>query len=151
LKKVAADGGLLCVLFVDLDQYSLRFYTPSLLLRLGLRLQRHVDFSQRPCPQQQSTACALPTSEPSSHTLSMIRRNPTLIAISDLDVQDIRQHVLRARDAAQGAAAGAAPADAGTSISADPAAGAQGRPVVAADDAKRKREAMTRDERLGLA
>lgn len=79
----------------------------------------------------------------------MIRRNPTLIAMSDLDVQDVRDHVRRKKEGAQASAAPSQPpagvASVGMSISTDPS-----KPVVAAEDAKRKREAMSKEERLGL-
>jgi hypothetical protein len=78
----------------------------------------------------------------------MIRRNPTLIAMSDLDVQDVRMHVTRAKLA--GPTPDTGPDAGGGSASADPAPARTG-PVVAAEDAKRKRDAMGRDERLGLA
>lgn len=71
----------------------------------------------------------------------MIRRNPTLIAMSDLDVQDVREHVRRKKEAQQQKTSTTNPTMAGD---------AAGKPVVAPEDAKRKREAMTRDERLGL-
>jgi ribosomal protein L12E/L44/L45/RPP1/RPP2 len=70
----------------------------------------------------------------------MIRRNPTLIAMSDLDVQDVR-----AVQAARQAAATAAPAPAPTSVNAHTP-----QPVVAAEEDRKRREAMTRNQRLGL-
>jgi hypothetical protein len=79
----------------------------------------------------------------------MIRRNPTLIAMSDLDVQDVRMHVARAKLAGSSPDTGP-DTGAGGSASADIAPARTG-PVVAAEDAKRKRDAMGRDERLGLA
>jgi hypothetical protein len=83
----------------------------------------------------------------------MIRRNPTLIAMSDLDVQDVRnlktaeaaakaQAVMNGKKKDDGSSASAAP---GMSISSDPP-----RPVVAAEEERRKREAMTRNQRLGI-
>jgi hypothetical protein len=82
----------------------------------------------------------------------MIRRNPTLIAMSDADVQDVRDHLQRKKEAqqkqqAQTSSSGSSSApNVGSSISAD----AAGKPLVAAEEAKRKREAMSKDQRLGL-
>lgn len=73
---------------------------------------------------------------------AMIRRNPTLIGMSDSDVQDIRDLTRRRKEAAQPAAS-SRPLIPGMLV--DPA-----KPLVAPEDARRKREAMTRDERLGL-
>lgn len=82
----------------------------------------------------------------------MIRRNPTLIAMSDLDVQDVREHIRAKKETTMAASilsslsqAPVVRAGAGTSISTDPS-----KPVVHAEDAKRKREALTREQRLGL-
>lgn len=83
----------------------------------------------------------------------MIRRNPTLIAMSDLDVQDVREHVRSKKETAMAAsilsslsqAPVAGRPGAGTSVSGDPS-----KPVVHAEEAKRKREAMTKEERLGV-
>jgi hypothetical protein len=77
----------------------------------------------------------------------MIRRNPTLIAMSDSDVQDVRELVRKKKEAAQAAQAShLSQANAlGTSISTDPS-----KPAVAPEEAKRKRDGMTKEERLGL-
>ncbi|GBE81026.1 hypothetical protein SCP_0307490 [Sparassis crispa] len=77
----------------------------------------------------------------------MIRRNPTLIAMSDVDVQQVRDAV--AKHKGESPVTPAQP----SSSSAVPSGVLQplSQPFVAAEDAKRKREAMTRDERLGLA
>ncbi|EIM81142.1 uncharacterized protein STEHIDRAFT_162133 [Stereum hirsutum FP-91666 SS1] len=69
----------------------------------------------------------------------MIRRNPTLIPMSDMDVQDIR-NLIAHKKAGKGKDTYAAPANT--------AQGGQG--YAAAEEAKRKREGMSRDERLGL-
>lgn len=79
----------------------------------------------------------------------MIRRNPTLIGMCDTDVQQVRDAVakrkMQARETAQPFVA------APTHMKSAPATVPPlDQPFVAAEDAKRKREAMTRDERLGL-
>ncbi|KAH9935333.1 uncharacterized protein B0H18DRAFT_410704 [Fomitopsis serialis] len=77
----------------------------------------------------------------------MIRRDPTLIGMTDADVQQVRDMVAAKRkdELAQKWAEISdkqyAAFEAGASAS---------QPFVAAEDAKRKREAMTKDERLGL-
>ncbi|OBZ67102.1 hypothetical protein A0H81_12775 [Grifola frondosa] len=83
----------------------------------------------------------------------MIRRNPTLIAMNDTDVQQVRDLIAKRRAETEDAKRATSPAAAATAdeeestASATPAAPAA---LVAAEDAKRKREAMTREERLGL-
>jgi hypothetical protein len=87
----------------------------------------------------------------------MIRRNPTLIAMSDLDVQDVRnmanKEIQDIMDAANQEIIDSdkhpiafMPDYEPRSISTDPS-----KPINAAEDARRKREAMTRNERLGLS
>ncbi|KAI0063622.1 hypothetical protein BV25DRAFT_1824188 [Artomyces pyxidatus] len=73
----------------------------------------------------------------------MIRREPTLIAMSDADVQDVRSLIARRKnDAALKALNGKGK---GKSVAATlPPA------HVAAEEARRKREATSKDERLGL-
>lgn len=86
----------------------------------------------------------------------MIRRNPTLIPMSDMDVQDIRNLIAhkKAVEAAQVADAASilmAAKGKGKDTYAAPANTAQGgQGYAAAEEAKRKREGMSRDERLGL-
>lgn len=91
----------------------------------------------------------------------MIRRNPTLIPMSDMDVQDIRNLIAqkKAAEAAQAMDAASilmAAKGKGKDTSAAPAAGTAagvvqgGQGYTAAEEAKRKREGMSRDERLGL-
>ena len=77
---------------------------------------------------------------------SMIRRNPTLIAMSDADVQDVRNMLAKKQQQAENAT---------SATSSTPAKGKQGiapQPPTTAvhvtDEAKQRREA--RDERLGL-
>ncbi|KZV74434.1 hypothetical protein PENSPDRAFT_749376 [Peniophora sp. CONT] len=69
----------------------------------------------------------------------MIRRQPTLITMSDNDVQAVR-NIVAQKKAAAAAAAGGKGKDA-----APPA------PYHAVEEQKKQREAMSRDERLGLA
>ncbi|OCH95122.1 hypothetical protein OBBRIDRAFT_788587 [Obba rivulosa] len=66
----------------------------------------------------------------------MIRRSPTLIAMNDSDVQQVRDAVKRKTETLLAARTM-------TVLQAQP-------PYVAAEDAKRRREALGRDERLGL-
>lgn len=70
----------------------------------------------------------------------MIRRNPTLIQLGDADVSDVKELMARRKLAAADQAA----REAGKKKDDKKA------PVVAPDDAKRKREAMTREDRLGM-
>jgi hypothetical protein len=69
----------------------------------------------------------------------MIRRNPTLIPLEDADVSDVKEFVARRRLAAaeQAARDGKKKEE-------------KKGPFVAAEDAKRKREALTKEERLGM-
>lgn len=82
----------------------------------------------------------------------MIRRNPTLIPMSDLDVQDVRnllaQKKAQAAQAAQSEAKGKGKERDMSTVTPAMLLGGQGH--VAAEDLKRKREAMSKDERLGL-
>lgn len=79
----------------------------------------------------------------------MIRRDPTLIGMTDADVQQVRDmlaanHVRKADTTRPlGGLADKAPVieEAGASAA---------QPFVAAEHAKREREAMTREQRLGL-
>lgn len=70
----------------------------------------------------------------------MIRRNPTLIQLGDADVADLKELMARRKKAAAEKAARE-----GLKKKEDKKA-----PFVAPEDAKRKREAMTREDRLGL-
>lgn len=70
----------------------------------------------------------------------MIRRNPTLIPLGDADVLDVKELITRRKLAAADLAA----REAGKKKDEKKA------PHVAPDDAKRKRDAMTRDDRLGV-
>jgi len=85
----------------------------------------------------------------------MIRRNPTLIPMSDADVQDVRDMIARKKVDVAGAPAPAlalAPSSAtGDGSGSSKAKDALSPAVhVAAEEAKRRRDAMSRDERLGL-
>lgn len=150
---------------------------PSCLLRLfpSAASITHVSGLTRPASYTQSLAVSCDTRPPHHrqkyhtnhiryyHNSNMIRRNPTLIPMSDMDVQDIRNLIAqkKAAEAAEVADAAsilmaakgkgkdtsAAPA-AGSAAAAGAAQGGQG--YAAAEDAKRKREGMSRDERLGL-
>lgn len=99
-----------------------------------------------PAPQHFGR-CHSPTFESLSHP-TMIRRNPTLIAMSDADVQDVRSLLAKKQQQQQ--------ADNSTSSASNsPVKGKQGlvpQPPATAvhvtDDSKQRREA--RDERLGL-
>jgi len=71
----------------------------------------------------------------------MIRRNPTLITMSESDVQDVRDLVARKKAEAAKAANGKGK---GRDVA------QQQQTHVAAEEAKRKREAMTKEERLGI-
>ncbi|KAI0328615.1 hypothetical protein GY45DRAFT_1254567 [Cubamyces sp. BRFM 1775] len=72
----------------------------------------------------------------------MIRRPPTQIPMTDMDVQQVRDALARQR-----AAAAAQPAAAPVTPAQTPA---QNVPYHHVDEARKKRDAMTRDERLGL-
>ena len=76
----------------------------------------------------------------------MIRRNPTLIAMTDSDVQDVRDMIALKR--AEAATAAAVTNGKGKGKGKD--VPQPQTPFVAAEEAKRKREAMSRDERLGI-
>ena len=76
----------------------------------------------------------------------MLRRPPTLIILTDADVQQVREAVA----ARKLQATAAKHAEHKATLGAQPMPLPQPQPFVAAEDAKRKREAMTRDERLGL-
>ncbi|THH15136.1 hypothetical protein EW146_g5293 [Bondarzewia mesenterica] len=73
----------------------------------------------------------------------MIRRNPTLITMSDSDVQDVRSMLARKKTEAVSSATNGK--GKGKDVSQQSTT-----PFVAAEEAKRKREAMTREERLGI-
>ena len=79
----------------------------------------------------------------------MIRRDPTLIGMTDADVQQVRDmlaaHQARKADAARkvGEPADKLPVAEGASVS-------SAQPFVAAEQARREREAMTKEQRLGL-
>jgi hypothetical protein len=91
----------------------------------------------------------------------MLRRDPSHIQLNDSDVQDVRDYLALKKSAANTNTASAS-ASAGASASAAPAPvpmpmpvsgqnqQQQQQPVNAADDARRRREAMSRDQRLGL-
>ena len=70
----------------------------------------------------------------------MIRRNPTLLPIQDSDVQALKDLVAARKERDEGA-------NGDTPSQKD----APQLPFVAAEDAKRKREALTTEERLGIA
>jgi len=76
----------------------------------------------------------------------MIRRNPTLIAMSDADVQDVRNMLAKKQQAAESAKS----PNLSANVKGKP--GPQPQPpstaVHVTDEAKRRREA--RDERLGI-
>lgn len=74
----------------------------------------------------------------------MIRRSPTMIPMTDMDVQQVRDHIMRKKIAK---VTGKPP---GTSPTQVKAPGAPAQPYHHAEEAKKKREAMTREERLGL-
>lgn len=67
----------------------------------------------------------------------MIRRNPTLIPLEDADVSDIKEFMARRKLVFAEQA------------SKDGKKDDKKVPFVAAEDAKRKREAMIREERIG--
>ena len=73
--------------------------------------------------------------------LDMIRRPPTQIPMTDMDVQQVREALARQR-----AGAAAQPAAPVTPAQAP----AQNVPYHHVDEARKKRDAMTREERLGL-
>ena len=66
----------------------------------------------------------------------MLRRDPTVIALSDADVQDVKEIVARQKEAIETA----------NRLAREQAQ----RPFVAPEDAKRKREEMTTEDRLGM-
>lgn len=68
---------------------------------------------------------------------TMIRRNPTLIPLEDADIADVKEFLNRRKNAAS---------EQGTKKKDNKNNG----PLVAAEEGKRKREAQTRDERLGI-
>ena len=74
----------------------------------------------------------------------MIRRPPTTIPLTDLDVQQVRDAIKRKKEATMPGGTPATPAPAGT------ASTALAAPYHHVEEAKRKREAMSKDERLGL-
>ena len=74
----------------------------------------------------------------------MIRRDPTLIPMTDNDVQDIRD-MLAARQKEEALKKAESNASAGTS---NVAAGVPG--FTAQEEAKKKKDGLTRNERLGL-
>ncbi|KDQ57826.1 hypothetical protein JAAARDRAFT_69904 [Jaapia argillacea MUCL 33604] len=76
----------------------------------------------------------------------MIRRNPTLIAMTDMDVQEIRRLVEQKKKETEAAATLAA----NMSNTKGKGKDTSHLPYVAAEDSKRKRDGMSRDERLGL-
>jgi hypothetical protein len=95
-----------------------------------------------------ATTALSPTFESLRHP-SMIRRNPTLIAMSDADVQDVRNLLVKKQQEQQQAE------NSTSSTSNTPAKGKQGlipqppsTAVHVTDESKQRREA--RDERLGL-
>lgn len=66
----------------------------------------------------------------------MIRREPTVITLGDADVQDVKAIIARQKEAG----------DTLNRLAREQAA----RPFVAAEDAKRKREEMSTEDRLGM-
>ncbi|KIJ49654.1 hypothetical protein M422DRAFT_28021, partial [Sphaerobolus stellatus SS14] len=64
----------------------------------------------------------------------MIRRNPTLIPLEDADISDVKEFMTRRKTAA----------------SEQKQKDDKLVPLVATEEAKRKREAQTKDERLGI-
>lgn len=121
---------------------------------------------QPPCPllplpcaaaQHDNLAClskSIPRAFVVSEEGDMIRRSPTVIAMCDTDVQQVRDAIAKRKNealAARLASASGKPQTAPTAVPPAPAISSQpSQPFVAAEDAKRKREAMTREERLGL-
>ncbi|TFY58133.1 hypothetical protein EVG20_g8269 [Dentipellis fragilis] len=73
----------------------------------------------------------------------MIRRNPTLIPMTDADVQEIRDLVARRKAEAT---EGMVKEEDTTTAAQQPSAAA----YVAAEEARKKRLAMTKNERLGI-
>lgn len=72
----------------------------------------------------------------------MLRRDPTAIALRETDVQEIRQLVSQQIKALREETN---KEDSGTDSAAAPL-----EPFVATEDAKKKREALSKEERLGL-
>ncbi|KAG8923507.1 hypothetical protein FRC02_011098 [Tulasnella sp. 418] len=73
----------------------------------------------------------------------MLRRDPTPIVLRDNDVQEIRNLMNERKKAIEDAQnSGGGPSAVPVSSTAEP--------VVAPEEAKRKREAMTRNERIGI-
>ncbi|KAI0930249.1 hypothetical protein AcW1_008985 [Taiwanofungus camphoratus] len=71
--------------------------------------------------------------------------------MSDVDVQQVRDAVAKRRaEAAKAEVENAKQLTMTAQTKTTASTSAQSQPFVAAEDAKRKREAMTRDERLGL-
>ncbi|KAI0675283.1 hypothetical protein C8Q78DRAFT_1011439 [Trametes maxima] len=75
----------------------------------------------------------------------MIRRPPTQIPMTDMDVQQVRDALTRKK--AEAAGKQRAPA---TPAHAAPGAATQSQPYHHVDEAKKKREALTREQRLGV-
>lgn len=75
----------------------------------------------------------------------MIRREPTTLYMTDADVQQVRDALMRQKNEKLGIKPGVplTPAQA-------KAAAAPSMPYHHVEEQKKKREAMTRDERLGL-
>lgn len=69
----------------------------------------------------------------------MIRRNPTLISLEDADVSDIKEFMTKKKLVL---------AEEGTKDTKNDDKTLK-MPFVAAEDAKRKREAMTKEDRIG--
>ncbi|EIN11881.1 hypothetical protein PUNSTDRAFT_132028 [Punctularia strigosozonata HHB-11173 SS5] len=89
-------------------------------------------------------------------TVAMLRRDPSHIQLNDSDVQDIRDYLAFKKSAAN-AQAGQDPltvAQGSASMAPPPVPGQAQQlaqmPVNAAEEAKRRREAMSKDQRLGL-
>ena len=77
----------------------------------------------------------------------MIRRAPTTIPLTDLDVQQVRDAIAqRKKLAAKQTDGGQTPAQAKVATASTSVA----QPYHHVEEAKKKREAMSREERLGL-
>lgn len=88
----------------------------------------------------ESNAAFLRRTRSYSTTTIMLRRDPTAIPLRDTDVQEVRE-MLAQKVKEQQDASGAAPPD-----TSQPASG----PHVEPEEAQKRREAMTREERIGI-
>ena len=79
----------------------------------------------------------------------MIRRDPTLIGMTDADVQQVRD-MLAANQARKPDATRALGTLADKAATVEEARASTSQPFVAVEHAKKEREAMTKEQRLGL-